>query len=165
MIEVKKAREAGDNYELVFAAGTVVVPKKHVTSVEIEGDMSDYVPKDDKERDFLAKGFVRHQGKVAQQAGLRGGPWPGGGSAAEAPGGTRQAQQFRQRLTRWRRSTSNGGRTRPPAGAAALCGSAGGLLRPDGHAHRHQALAFARAHEDAGQRVQAPEGDDPARGR
>jgi hypothetical protein len=63
VIEVKKAREAGDNYELVFAAGTVVVPKKHVTSVEIEGDMSDYVPKDDKERDFLAKGFVRHQGK------------------------------------------------------------------------------------------------------
>jgi hypothetical protein len=63
VIEVKKAREAGTDYELVFASGTIVVPKQHVTSVEIEGDMSDYVPKDDKEREFLAKGYVRHQGK------------------------------------------------------------------------------------------------------
>src|SRR5262245_11556257 len=69
VIQVKKAREEGANYRLVFAAGEIVVPKSQVASVEIEGDMSDYVPKDDKEKEFLAKGYVRHKGKWMSKAG------------------------------------------------------------------------------------------------
>jgi hypothetical protein len=69
VIQVKKAREEGASYKLVFAAGEIVVPKAQVASVEIEGDMSDYVPKDDKEKEFLAKGYVRHKGKWISKAG------------------------------------------------------------------------------------------------
>jgi len=63
VIELAKAREDPAGYRLKFQAGEIVVPKDLVASVEIEGDMSDYVPKDDKERDFLAQGYVRHKGK------------------------------------------------------------------------------------------------------
>lgn len=63
VIEVAKAREDPAGYRLKFQAGEITVPKEHVASVEIEGDMSDYTPKDDKERDFLAQGYVRHKGK------------------------------------------------------------------------------------------------------
>lgn len=63
VIEVLKARAEGDTYRLSFKAGEIVCPKGAVASVEIEGDMSDYVPKDDKEREFLAKGFVRYRDK------------------------------------------------------------------------------------------------------
>lgn len=63
VLEVVKAREDPAGYRLTFQAGEIVVGKEHVASVEIEGDMSDYVPKDDKERDFLAQGYVRHKGK------------------------------------------------------------------------------------------------------
>lgn len=63
VIEVKKAREEGEGYRLWFEAGEIQVAKEHVASVEIEGDMSDYQPKDDKEKAFLAQGYVRHKGK------------------------------------------------------------------------------------------------------
>ncbi|HUR28010.1 MAG TPA: DUF1570 domain-containing protein [Planctomycetota bacterium] len=63
VIEVKKTSEDSGGYHLIFEAGEIVVPKDHVASVEIEGDMADYVPKDDKERELLAKGFVRLKGK------------------------------------------------------------------------------------------------------
>lgn len=63
VIEVNKAREEGESYRLWFDAGEIVVAKEHVASVEIEGDMADYQPKDDKEKAFLAQGYVRHKGK------------------------------------------------------------------------------------------------------
>jgi hypothetical protein len=63
VIEVKKAREEGAGYRLWFEAGEITVPKEHVASVEIEGDMADYVPKDEKEKQVLAQGYVRHKGK------------------------------------------------------------------------------------------------------
>ncbi len=68
-IDVKKAREEGDAYRLWFSAGEIVVPKTHVASVEIEGDMSEYVPKDDKEKAFLAQGYVKHRGSWMSKAG------------------------------------------------------------------------------------------------
>lgn len=69
VIEVKKAREEGEAFKLVLSSGEIVVPKEQVASVEIEGDMSDYFPKDDKEREFLAKGYVRHKGRWMSKAG------------------------------------------------------------------------------------------------
>lgn len=63
VLEVLKAREDPAGYRITFKAGEIVVAKEHVASVEIEGDMSEYVPKDDKEKQFLAQGYVRHKGK------------------------------------------------------------------------------------------------------
>src|SRR5690349_1083346 len=68
VIEVKKTREDPAGYRLVFEAGEIVVPKDQVASVEIEGDMADYVPKDEKEKTLLAQGFVRHKGKWISKA-------------------------------------------------------------------------------------------------
>ena len=63
VLDVVKAREDPAGYRITFKAGEIVVPKDQVASVEIEGDMSEYVPKDDKEKQFLAQGYVRHKGK------------------------------------------------------------------------------------------------------
>jgi hypothetical protein len=64
VLEAKKAREKDGTYTLEFEHGTIVVPKdRFVKAVEIEGDMSDYVPANDDERDKLAQGFVRYHGK------------------------------------------------------------------------------------------------------
>ncbi len=64
VLEVKKAREKGSTYALEFEHGTIVVPKdRFVRAVEIEGDMSDYVPANDDEREKLAQGFIRYRGK------------------------------------------------------------------------------------------------------
>lgn len=63
VIEVVRARAEGDHYRLQFPVGEILCPKELVASVEIEGDMSDYVPKDEKEREYLEKGFVRHRGR------------------------------------------------------------------------------------------------------
>src|SRR5262245_14611196 len=64
ILEVKKARklENGD-YQLVFESGELACPAKFVASVEIEGDMSDYVPANEDEKKKLADGFVRYRGK------------------------------------------------------------------------------------------------------
>lgn len=60
----KKAREQGAGYKLVFENGEIVLPdKKAVQAVEIEGDMSEYVPKNDDEKKKLADGFVKFRGK------------------------------------------------------------------------------------------------------
>lgn len=59
-----KAREQGDGYKLVFENGEILLPTKDgIASVEIEGDMSDYVPKDDREARFLEEGYVKYRGK------------------------------------------------------------------------------------------------------
>jgi tetratricopeptide (TPR) repeat protein len=60
----KKAREQGAGYKFTFENGELVIPdKKAVQSVEIEGDMSEYVPKNDDEKKKLADGFVKYKGK------------------------------------------------------------------------------------------------------
>ncbi|MEQ1893746.1 MAG: DUF1570 domain-containing protein, partial [Planctomycetota bacterium] len=64
VLEVKKARKLEDgNYLLVFESGEVQCPAKFVATVEIEGDMSDYVPANEDERKKLADGYVRYRGK------------------------------------------------------------------------------------------------------
>lgn len=60
----KKAREKDGGYRFVFENGEILVPdKSHVQSVEIEGDMSEYVPQNDDERQKLQQGFVKYRGK------------------------------------------------------------------------------------------------------
>ncbi len=64
VIEVKKARKEGDHYKLIFEHGEILAPDdERIASIEIEGDMSDYVPANDDEREKLEKGFVRYRGK------------------------------------------------------------------------------------------------------
>jgi len=64
ILEVKKARklESGD-YQLVFENGEISCPAAFVASVEIEGDMSDYVPANEDEKKKLADGYVRYRGR------------------------------------------------------------------------------------------------------
>lgn len=64
VLSPKKAREQGPGYRLVFENGEIVLlDKKAVQSVEIEGDMSEYVPKDEDEKKKLAEGYVKYRGK------------------------------------------------------------------------------------------------------
>lgn len=59
-----KARKEGDGYHLTFENGEILVPNaERIKAIEIEGDMSDYVPKSDDEREKLANGYVRYRGK------------------------------------------------------------------------------------------------------
>lgn len=60
----QKAREEGEGYRFIFEHGEIVLTsKKGIASVEIEGDMSDYVPKNDDEREKLEQGYIRYRGK------------------------------------------------------------------------------------------------------
>jgi len=69
ILELKKARVLPDgNYQLVFESGEITCPKEFVASVEIEGDMSDYVPASEDEKKKLAEGFVRFRGKWLSKA-------------------------------------------------------------------------------------------------
>ncbi len=64
ILEVKKARQNPDgSYRLVFENGEITCPAQFVASVEIEGDMSDYVPQNEDEKKKLADGYVRYRGK------------------------------------------------------------------------------------------------------
>jgi len=64
VLVVEKARQLPDgSYVLDFEHGQVSCPARFVASVEIEGDMSDYVPKNEDEREKLARGYVRYEGK------------------------------------------------------------------------------------------------------
>jgi hypothetical protein len=64
ILEVKKARQNGDgSYRLEFEHGSIDCPARFVASVEIEGDMSDYVPQNEDEKKKLADGYVRYRGK------------------------------------------------------------------------------------------------------
>ena len=61
---ITKARKLEDGrFELSFKHGQILCDPRFVESVEIEGNMADYVPKDDRERENLEKGYVRHKGK------------------------------------------------------------------------------------------------------
>ncbi|NOT30464.1 MAG: DUF1570 domain-containing protein [Planctomycetes bacterium] len=69
ILEVEKARQLPDgSYQLVFESGEIPCPKRFVASVEVEGDMSDYVPADENERKKLADGYVRYRGKWLAKA-------------------------------------------------------------------------------------------------
>ncbi len=64
ILEVEKARLLADgSYELVFESGTILCPREFVASVEVEGDMSDYVPANEDEQKKLAAGYVKYRGK------------------------------------------------------------------------------------------------------
>lgn len=64
ILSPKKARAEGTGYKLTFENGEVVLPDKTlVREVEIEGDMSDYVPANEDEKQKLAQGFVRYRGR------------------------------------------------------------------------------------------------------
>ena len=59
-----KAREEGEGYRLTFENGEIVLPNKAgIASVEIEGNMDDYVPQNEKEKKFLEEGRVKYRGK------------------------------------------------------------------------------------------------------
>ena len=64
IITPKKAREEGEGYRLTFESGEILLPSKEgIKAIEIEGDMSDYVPKDANEQKKLDDGYVRYRGK------------------------------------------------------------------------------------------------------
>lgn len=76
IIDLVKARETENGYSLTFEAGEIVVgPDVGIASIEIEGDMSDYEPANDNEREKLEQGYVRYRGKwlskVAYESELR----------------------------------------------------------------------------------------------
>jgi hypothetical protein len=64
VLAVKKARVEGTGYRFTFEHGDIVVNAKDgVQSVEIEGDMSEYVPQNDDEKQKLEQGYVKYKGK------------------------------------------------------------------------------------------------------
>lgn len=63
ILECRKAREEGGNYRLEFEHGVITLAKDKVKAVEIQGDMSDYVPQNDDERQKLAQGYVKYKGR------------------------------------------------------------------------------------------------------
>jgi len=68
----QKAREEGAGYRLTFVHGVVVLTDRAlIASAEIEGDMADYVPQNDDERQKLAQGYVKHRGKWMSAPGYR----------------------------------------------------------------------------------------------
>jgi len=74
VLEVRRARQlpGGVGYRLLFENGEIVCPERFVASVEIEGDMSDYEPRSDDEREKLARGYVRYRGRWMSKAAYRG---------------------------------------------------------------------------------------------
>jgi len=72
ILHPKKARQEGQGYRFVFDNAEIVVPSRAgITSVEIEGDMSEYVPQNDDEREKLAQGYVRYKGKWFSKPGYQ----------------------------------------------------------------------------------------------
>ncbi len=64
IIDLVKARKTEEGYHLVFHAGDLIVgPEAGIASIEIEGDMADYVPQNDDEKQKLEDGYVRFRGK------------------------------------------------------------------------------------------------------
>ena len=64
IITPQKAREVPEGYRLTFEHGEVLITDTSVIEeIEIEGDMSDYEPESDDEREKLEDGFVRYRGR------------------------------------------------------------------------------------------------------
>jgi len=60
----KKARAEGEGYKLEFEHGTIVLKDRSlIREIEIEGDMSDYVPQSEDEKEKLAQGYVKYRGR------------------------------------------------------------------------------------------------------
>jgi len=72
VLHPKKARVEDKGYRFVFENGEIVVASHAgIQSVEIEGDMADYVPQNDDEREKLAQGYVRYKGKWFSKPGYQ----------------------------------------------------------------------------------------------
>lgn len=72
ILSPKKARVQDAGYKFVFEHGEVVVPDKTlVREVEIEGDMSDYVPANEDEKQKLAQGYVKYRNRWMSAAGYQ----------------------------------------------------------------------------------------------
>lgn len=70
ILKPKKARPQGEGYLLEFENGDIVVAdKSRLVAVEIEGDMSEYVPANEDEREKLAQGYVRYRGRWLSKSG------------------------------------------------------------------------------------------------
>jgi tetratricopeptide (TPR) repeat protein len=70
ILKPKKARPQGEGYLLEFENGDIVVlDTSRLVAVEIEGDMSDYVPANEDEREKLAQGYVRYRGRWMSKSG------------------------------------------------------------------------------------------------
>ncbi|MFT7485491.1 MAG: hypothetical protein ACI9F9_001341 [Candidatus Paceibacteria bacterium] len=64
VIDLVKGRKTEVGYTLTFNAGEILVgPDSGIASIEIEGDMADYVPQNEDEKKKLADGFIRYRGK------------------------------------------------------------------------------------------------------
>lgn len=64
VLSPKKARAHDAGYKLEFENGEIhITDKSLVREVEIEGDMSDYVPQNDDEKQKLAEGYVKYRGR------------------------------------------------------------------------------------------------------
>ncbi|MEM7306183.1 MAG: DUF1570 domain-containing protein [Planctomycetota bacterium] len=68
ILECVKARESEAGYTLTFKNGVIEAPGHLLAEVAIEGDMSDYVPKNEDEKKKLEKGFVRYREKWMSKA-------------------------------------------------------------------------------------------------
>ena len=71
VLEVPRVRMDGDHYLLSFEVGQILCQPKWVASVEVEGDMSDYVPQSETEREYLEQGFVRYGGRWMSKKGYQ----------------------------------------------------------------------------------------------
>jgi len=59
-----KARKIDEGYRLEFEHGEILVTRPGlIQAIEIEGDMSDYEPRNEDEREKLERGYVRFEGK------------------------------------------------------------------------------------------------------
>ncbi|MBL8858562.1 MAG: tetratricopeptide repeat protein [Planctomycetes bacterium] len=64
IVTPKKARAFGAGYKLEFEHGEIILPDKSlVREIEIEGDMADYVPQNEDEKQKLADGYVKYRGR------------------------------------------------------------------------------------------------------
>jgi tetratricopeptide (TPR) repeat protein len=61
VLEGKVTDKDEKNYSIKLESAEIVVPKSLVKEVLIEGDMSHYKPKNDKEKEMLEKGFVLYR--------------------------------------------------------------------------------------------------------
>lgn len=60
VLEGKVSKKDDNTYRIKLQTVEIDVPKETIKEVLVEGDMTGYEPKDDKEREMLGKGFVRY---------------------------------------------------------------------------------------------------------
>ncbi len=99
-----KVKEEDGNYRIQIESASLLLPKSFVKEVEIEGDMSSYEPKNDKEKEMLGKGFVKYRGqwlsKDAYQNKLK----------SEKDASTKRLEEIKKRQSwgnEWKKETKN----------------------------------------------------------